>query len=56
MTQTWDPLAYAQDGAFVHGLAGGVFEWLARSRENRFSTWAVGTGSLRSGLRLRAHL
>ena len=22
MTQTWDPLAYAQDGAFVHGLAG----------------------------------
>jgi tRNA/tmRNA/rRNA uracil-C5-methylase (TrmA/RlmC/RlmD family) len=28
MTQTWDPQAYAQNGAFVHGLAGGVLEWL----------------------------
>jgi trans-aconitate methyltransferase len=28
MTQTWDPLAYARNGAFVHGLAGGVLEWL----------------------------
>jgi trans-aconitate methyltransferase len=28
MTQTWDPLAYERNGAFVHGLAGGVLEWL----------------------------
>ena len=27
-TQTWDPQAYEQNGAFVHGLAGGVLEWL----------------------------
>ena len=27
-TQTWDPLAYEQNGAFVHRLAGGVLEWL----------------------------
>ena len=28
MTQTWDPLAYEKNGAFVHALAGGVLEWL----------------------------
>jgi ubiquinone/menaquinone biosynthesis C-methylase UbiE len=28
MSQTWDPQAYARNGAFVHGLAGGVLEWL----------------------------
>jgi trans-aconitate methyltransferase len=28
MTQTWDPFAYERNGAFVHGLAGGVLEWL----------------------------
>lgn len=28
MTQTWDPQTYARNGAFVHGLAGGVLEWL----------------------------
>lgn len=28
MTQTWDPQAYERNGAFVHGLAGGVLEWL----------------------------
>ena len=27
-TQTWDPLAYERNGAFVHGLASGVLEWL----------------------------
>jgi len=27
-TQTWDPLAYERNGAFVHELAGGVLEWL----------------------------
>jgi len=29
VTQTWDPKTYGQNGAFVHGLAGGVLEWLA---------------------------
>jgi SAM-dependent methyltransferase len=29
LTQTWDPQAYGQNGAFVHQLAGGVLEWLA---------------------------
>jgi trans-aconitate methyltransferase len=28
MIQTWDPQTYAQNGAFVQGLAGGVLEWL----------------------------
>lgn len=28
MTQTWDPLTYERNGSFVHGLAGGVLEWL----------------------------
>ena len=28
MTQTWDPQAYERNGAFVHGLASGVVEWL----------------------------
>jgi trans-aconitate methyltransferase len=33
-TQIWDPQAYQQNGAFVHGLAGGVLEWLdAKSGE-----------------------
>ncbi|MGP8271380.1 MAG: class I SAM-dependent methyltransferase [Terracidiphilus sp.] len=29
MTQTWDASDYAENGAFVHELAGGVVEWLA---------------------------
>jgi SAM-dependent methyltransferase len=34
MTQTWDPQTYERNGAFVHGLAGGVLELLgARSGE-----------------------
>ena len=28
MAQTWDTQAYEKNGAFVHGLAGGVLEWL----------------------------
>lgn len=28
MMQTWDPLTYERNGAFVPGLAGGVLEWL----------------------------
>lgn len=34
MTQTWNPQSYGQNAAFVHGLAGGVLEWLdAKSGE-----------------------
>jgi len=29
VAQTWDTQAYEKNGAFVHGLAGGVVEWLA---------------------------
>jgi len=29
MTQIWDTQAYEKNGAFVHGMAGGVLEWLA---------------------------
>lgn len=45
MTQTWDPDAYARDGAFVHGLAGGVLEWLAAVRASGSSTWVVAMAS-----------
>jgi trans-aconitate methyltransferase len=46
MTQTWDPLAYAQDGAFVHGLAGGVFEWLAAKADEHILDLGCGDGQL----------
>jgi SAM-dependent methyltransferase len=46
MTQTWDPLAYAQDGAFVHGLAGGVFEWLAAKAGEQILDLGCGDGQL----------
>ncbi|HEV2215857.1 MAG TPA: class I SAM-dependent methyltransferase [Terracidiphilus sp.] len=29
MAQTWDAKAYGEHGAFVHGLSGGVLEWLS---------------------------
>ena len=46
MTQTWDPLAYAQDGAFVHGLAGGVFEWLDAKPGESILDLGCGDGQL----------
>jgi SAM-dependent methyltransferase len=46
MTQTWDPLAYAQDGAFVHGLAGGVFEWLGAKPGESILDLGCGDGQL----------
>ncbi|MGD0735632.1 MAG: class I SAM-dependent methyltransferase [Terracidiphilus sp.] len=46
MTQTWDPQAYAQDGAFVHGLAGGVFEWLGAKAEESILDLGCGDGQL----------
>ena len=46
MTQTWDPDAYARDGAFVHGLAGGVLEWLAAGPGERILDLGCGDGQL----------
>jgi SAM-dependent methyltransferase len=46
MTQTWDPDAYARDGAFVHGLAGGVVEWLAAKPGERVLDLGSGDGQL----------
>jgi SAM-dependent methyltransferase len=46
MTQTWDPNAYALDGAFVHGLAGGVLEWLAPQPGERILDLGCGDGQL----------
>ena len=44
--QTWDPEAYAQAGAFVHGLAGGVVEWLNPRAGERILDLGCGDGQL----------
>ena len=44
--QTWDPQAYAQHGAFVHGLAGGVLEWLNAQPGERILDLGCGDGQL----------
>ena len=46
ITQSWDPEAYARDGAFVHGLAGGVLEWLAAQSGERLLDVGCGDGQL----------
>ncbi|MGA2672125.1 MAG: methyltransferase domain-containing protein [Terracidiphilus sp.] len=46
MTQTWDPQAYARNGAFVHGLAGGVLEWLAAKPGESILDLGCGDGQL----------
>jgi len=46
MTQTWDPQAYAQNGAFVHELAGGALEWLAAQPGERILDLGCGDGQL----------
>jgi SAM-dependent methyltransferase len=46
MTQTWDPHAYGQNGAFVHELAGGVVEWLAAQRGEHILDLGCGDGQL----------
>jgi len=46
MTQTWDPAAYGREGAFVHGLAGGVLEWLAAQAGERILDLGCGDGQL----------
>jgi SAM-dependent methyltransferase len=44
--QTWDPQAYKKNGAFVHGLAGGVLEWLDAQPEERILDLGCGDGQL----------
>lgn len=46
MTQIWDPEAYGQNGAFVHGLAGGVLEWLAAQPGESILDLGCGDGQL----------
>ena len=46
MAQNWDPEAYAQTGAFVHGLAGGVMEWLDPQPGERILDLGCGDGHL----------
>ncbi len=46
MTQSWDTRAYAENGAFVHGLAGGVLEWLAAQPGERILDLGCGDGQL----------
>ncbi len=50
MTQTWDPHAYAKNGAFVHGLAGGVLEWLAPQPGEHILDLGCGDGQLTTRL------
>jgi SAM-dependent methyltransferase len=45
-TQTWDPLAYGQNAAFVHTLASGVLEWLAAMPGERILDLGCGDGQL----------
>ncbi len=46
MAQTWDTQAYEKNGAFVHGLAGGVLEWLAAQPGERILDLGCGDGQL----------
>jgi len=46
MPQTWNPAAYAQHGAFVPALAGGVLEWLNAQPGERILDLGCGDGQL----------
>jgi SAM-dependent methyltransferase len=46
MAQTWDTLAYEKNGAFVHGLAGGVLEWLGAKPAETILDLGCGDGQL----------
>lgn len=46
MAQIWDTQAYEKNGAFVHGLAGGVVEWLAAQPGERILDLGCGDGQL----------
>jgi SAM-dependent methyltransferase len=45
-TQTWDPLAYGKNAAFVHTLASGVLEWLAAKPGENILDIGCGDGQL----------
>ena len=46
MNQIWNAEAYAQHGSFVHGLAGGVLEWLDPQPGERILDIGCGDGQL----------
>lgn len=46
MTQVWDPQEYGRSGAFVHRLAGGVFDWLNAQPGERVLDLGCGDGQL----------
>lgn len=46
MAQSWDPVAYARDGAFVPQLAEGVVEWLDARPGERILDLGCGDGQL----------
>ena len=46
MTQNWNAEAYAQNGAFVHQLAGGVVEWLNPQPGEHILDLGCGNGQL----------
>ncbi|HUD13547.1 MAG TPA: methyltransferase domain-containing protein [Terracidiphilus sp.] len=46
MTQTWDPQAYGQNGAFVHELASEVLGWLAAQPGEVILDLGCGDGQL----------
>jgi SAM-dependent methyltransferase len=50
MVQTWDPQAYARNGAFVHELAGGVLEWLSAQPGEQILDLGCGDGQLTARL------
>lgn len=50
MTQTWNAANYAQNGAFVHELAGGVVEWLAPQPGETILDLGCGDGQLTARL------
>jgi SAM-dependent methyltransferase len=46
MTQTWDPKDYGRNATFVHGLAGGVFQWLDAKPNESILDLGCGDGQL----------
>jgi SAM-dependent methyltransferase len=50
MSQSWEAKSYAENGAFVHELAGGVVEWLAVRVGERVLDLGCGDGQLTARL------
>lgn len=50
MTQTWNAQAYAANGSFVYGMAGGVVEWLAAQSGERILDLGCGDDQLTARL------